>query len=260
MKAKAILGLVLLLSFFTNKAAYAYDRTGHRIVAQIAEDNLTTNAKKQIQAILGKNGLTANANWADDVRSDHKFDYSTKWHYFDTDGKCPIAKSDSLFYVGTKSGNNLLFAIDSLIKVLKNNKNDVIALKYLIHFIGDMHQPLHLGHAADLGGNKIKVKWLKDSVNLHSVWDTYLINMEQLSFSEYAQYLLDSNRSSSLRIKSSNLLFSFKLCYTLSQKVYEYNYANLNAYSYKYTFAPEMNDLLLLGGFQLSAILNEIYT
>ncbi|MES2134203.1 MAG: S1/P1 nuclease [Bacteroidota bacterium] len=251
---------LIIAAIFIAKTAFPYDRIGHRIVAQIAEDNLTAAAKKQLETIIGKNGLTAGANWADDIKSDHAYDHASKWHYYNIEGNYSPAKLDSIFVAGTKTRNNVLFAIDSLITVLKKNKNDVVALKFLIHFIGDMHQPLHLGQAKDLGGNLIKVKWFKDSVNIHSVWDSQLINMEQLSFTEYAQYLEDASQYSQMKLKSKDLLFSFKQSYAICRKIYNYNYSSLNPYSYKYNFSNDLNGMLVLGGYQLSAILNEIYS
>src|SRR5215831_14134107 len=60
-------------------------------------------------------------------------------------------------------------------------------LKLLIHFVGDIHQPFHVGHREDLGGNKVKVTWFNVSTNLHSVWDEQLINFQQLSYTEYTK-------------------------------------------------------------------------
>ena len=73
----------------------------------------------------------------------------------------------------------------------KSTKEDkIIALKFLVHLIGDLHQPLHVGNGKDRGGNDIKVKWFGEATNLHNVWDEKLINLQELSYTEYSNYLL----------------------------------------------------------------------
>ena len=64
-----------------------------------------------------------------------------------------------------------------------------IALKFLVHLIGDLHQPLHVGKKSDRGGNKIKVKWFGEETNLHQVWDSKMIQLQELSYIEYSDYL-----------------------------------------------------------------------
>ena len=84
--------------------------------------------------------------------------------------------------------------VNEFIKTLKNRKGPkeerVIALKFLIHLIGDLHQPLHVGNGLDKGGNTIKLKWFGENTNLHSIWDTKLIEHQKLSYTEYSSYLL----------------------------------------------------------------------
>ena len=65
-----------------------------------------------------------------------------------------------------------------------------IAIKFLVHIIGDLHQPFHVGNGKDRGGNNIRLKWFGESTRLHTVWDTHLINQQNLSYTEFADYLL----------------------------------------------------------------------
>ena len=64
-----------------------------------------------------------------------------------------------------------------------------MALKFLVHLVGDIHQPLHVGRREDRGGNLIQVQWFGEPSNLHKVWDEQLIEAEKLSFSEFAAFL-----------------------------------------------------------------------
>ncbi|AYB31981.1 S1/P1 nuclease [Chryseolinea soli] len=249
-----------LVFFILSHNTEGYDKIGHRIIAQIASMNLHPKAKLRIENILGKNGLANVSNWADEIRSDHAFDYSARWHYLNVDGEYDSNDLDSVFENATNRNDNLLFAIDSLIKVLRKNRNDIQALKFLVHFIGDLHQPLHLGRSIDRGGNLIKVKWSKDSINLHSLWDTQMINFEQLSYTEYSHFLLESSNFKEVRSAKSNLKTSFKKSYVISRRIYNYNYKDLNQYIYYYGFSNDIAGLLITGGSLLSSVLNELYS
>ena len=151
---------------------FAYDGVGHRIIADIAYDNLTAGARNQVDRVLGKRGMVYAATWADDVRSDSKYAYSYPWHYQDLDDNMSSADIKKLMKNPTAEGEHLFFAIDSMEVRLKKDKNDAEALKFMVHFVGDLHQPLHLGRKDDKGGNKIEMNWFGRKTNLHAVWIT----------------------------------------------------------------------------------------
>lgn len=251
-----VLGLFCLLICQPTKA---YDKTGHRIVAQIATNNLTPKARMEIEKVLGRNGLVNYANWPDEIRSNPAYNYTTKWHYFDVEKECTPDELDIEYNNALLSKNNLLFAIDSLTSALKKNKKDSLALRFLVHLIGDLHQPLHVGKFSDHGGNLIKIKWFNDSTNLHSLWDTYMVNMEQLSYTEYATYLSDAGNFQKLKSESKDVKSAFKRSYFLSRKVYNNPFEGRNPYGYYYNFSPELKEELTRGGCLLANILNMIY-
>ncbi|HUP10738.1 MAG TPA: S1/P1 nuclease [Niastella sp.] len=237
----------------------AYDKTGHRIVAQIAAKNLTSKARTEIEKVLGRNGLVNYANWPDEIRSNPAYNYATKWHFINVDKDYTSEELDLEYTNALLTRNNLLFAIDSLTAALKKNRKDSLALRFLVHLIGDLHQPLHVGREADYGGNRIRIKWFNDSTNLHSLWDTYMVNMEQLSYTEYAAYLSDAANFQQLKWESTDVKSAFKRAYFLSRKVYNYPYDGKNAYGYYYNFSPGLKELLTRGGCLLANILNKIY-
>lgn len=251
-----VLGIFCLLICQPVKA---YDKTGHRIVAQIATNNLTAKARTEIEKLLGKNGLVNYANWPDEIRSNPAYNYTTRWHFYNIDKDFTSEELDAEYNNALSTKNNLIFAIDSLTSTLKKNKKDSLALRFLVHFIGDLHQPLHLGKEADLGGNRIRVKWFNDSINLHMLWDTYMVNMEQLSYTEYATYLSDAGNFQKMKSESTDVKSAFKRSYFLSRKVYSYPYDGRNAYGYYYNFSPELKEELTRGGCLLASILNAIY-
>lgn len=237
----------------------AYDKTGHRIVAQIATNNLTSKARNEIEKVLGRNGLVNYANWPDEIKSNPAYNYTSKWHYYDLDKDFTAQELDVEYQNALSSKNNLLFAIDSLTTALKKNKKDSLALRFLTHLIGDLHQPLHVGRTSDLGGNRIRIKWFNDSINLHMLWDTYMINIEQMSYSEYATYLSDAGNFKQLKAESTDVKSAFKRSYFLSRKVYNYPYDGKNAYGYYFNFSTDVKEELTRGGCLLANILNSIY-
>jgi hypothetical protein len=237
----------------------AYDKTGHRIVAQIATKNLTQKARTEIEKLLGRNGLVNYANWPDEIRSNPAYNFTSKWHYINIDKDLTSEELDAEYTNALSTKNNLIFIIDSLTTALTKNKKDSLALRFLVHLIGDLHQPLHTGREADLGGNRIRIKWFNDSINLHVLWDTYMVNMEQLSYTEYATYLSDAANFQKLKSESTDVKSAFKRSYFLSRKVYNYPYDGRNAYNYYYNFSPDLKELLTRGGCLLANILNKIY-
>jgi hypothetical protein len=183
---------ILSLSFlWIAISATAYDAVGHRIVADIAYKNLTEKARIQVDEVLGKRGIIYEATWADEVRSDKKYDYSYPWHYQNLKDSLTTKDFKSLLESPKNEGEHLFYAIELMTNRLKKDRNDAEALKFLVHFVGDLHQPMHLGRKEDLGGNKVDAKWFGKQINLHSLWDGHLLENQKMSFSEYSQYLQD---------------------------------------------------------------------
>ena len=238
---------------------FAYDVVGHRIIADIAYNNLTTGARTQVDKVLGKHGIIYDAGWADDVRSDSKYAYSYQWHYQDLDDNMTSADLKKLLDNPTAEGEHLFFAIDSMIVRLKKDKNDAEALKFLVHFIGDLHQPLHLGRKDDKGGNKIEFNWFGRKTNLHAVWDGSLIESKKMAYSEFSRYLQDKFEPRKAEFKKHNLLQSIEASYAVRNMIYSYDTSDTNNYHYVYAFADKLDEMLYRGGIQLANILNAIY-
>ena len=120
------------------------------------------------------------SNWADEIKSDPNWEIANDWHW------CTIP--DGKLYEKDKHSGKAVEKVNDFISVLKNKKSTKedrqIALKFLIHLIGDLHQPMHVGNGIDRGGNDIKLKWFNAPTNLHRIWDSDLINLQELSYSE----------------------------------------------------------------------------
>lgn len=256
---KSVKYIILLNFLFFGVTAYSFDAVGHRIIADIAYQNLHRKAQKQVDKILGKHGIVFESSWADEVRSDKKYAYSYQWHYQNLDDH--LAESDIKMLLANPSakGEHLFFALDSLIHRLIKDKNDAEALKFLVHFVGDMHQPMHLGRKEDLGGNKVETKWFGRTINIHSLWDSHMIDFKKMSYSEYSNYLQDKYAPKKNEFKKYSILLSVEASYTLRNEIYNYDTNDKNNYHYTYLFSDKLDEMLYRGGMQLANVLNTIY-
>lgn len=256
---KTIKSGILLCFIAISLSAVAYDGVGHRIVASIAYQNLTDKARQQVDAVLGKRGIIYEATWADEIRSDKKYDYSYPWHYQNLRDSLKTSDLKTLLANPGSEGEHLFYAIDLMKSRLQKDRNDAEALKFLVHFVADLHQPMHLGRKEDLGGNKVETKWFGKPINLHSLWDGYLLENQKLSYSEFSQYLQDKFESKKADYLKCSVLQSVEAGYAVRTQIYGYDYSDTNNYHYVYRFSDSLDEMLYRGGIQLANILNAIY-
>jgi hypothetical protein len=171
MTTRAVYPLVLLISA---SSGWAWGPEGHSLVARIAETQLTPAARARIAAILAPGQtIISIASWADDVRRSRP--ETATWHYIDI----PIHQKHLDLARDCPQGNCVLAKIAEMRQKLMNAATPMDqqreALMYLVHFIGDMHQPLHCSDNDDKGGNAVKVALHERPTNLHSVWDSGLL-------------------------------------------------------------------------------------
>ncbi len=159
-------------------SCFAWGGEGHQIVALIAENHLTPESQNAVHDLLDNANLSDAevANWADQIRDDRP--ESKQWHYVNI----PVtAKNGFDRKRDGNQGNNVIDKITDFANILADKSKSKVdraeALKFLTHFIGDVHQPLHAADRNDLGGNKCMVTYPKksDPYTLHAVWDTQLI-------------------------------------------------------------------------------------
>jgi hypothetical protein len=181
---------------------WAWGREGHRLTALVAEQYLTPETKAQILLFLGKETLADVAPWADDYRKEHP--ETGKWHYvnipkeeakFDRNRDCPVSAADPKSPWRDCITDRILYFEGRLGDDSLSIKERAFALKFLVHLIGDIHQPFHaLGDAR--GGNDIAVSFLGSSkcdsynCNLHGVWDDMIIEEQGLNEKKYTERLL----------------------------------------------------------------------
>jgi hypothetical protein len=152
----------------------AWGPEGHRIVAVIAQMNLTPQTQQRVNALLGPyNSIAAISSWADDTRVD--FPETGPWHYIDITldaNKIDLASE-------CPQGNCVIAQIEKFEAALKDphtgEADRRVALKFLVHFVADLHQPLHCEDNHDKGGNEVQVIFFGQPSNLHSVWDSGIL-------------------------------------------------------------------------------------
>lgn len=261
MKLKKL--LLALALFYAPIAANAWGVLGHRIVGEIAESYLSPNARKGVKQILGNETLALSANWADFVKSDTSYKYLNSWHYVNLPEGLDRKGVNS--YLDIFAEPNIYSKTNEMIAMLKNpntSKNDkIFALRLLVHFMGDMHQPMHTARKEDMGGNRINVTWFGQRSNLHRVWDEQLIDFQQLSYTEYAKAI---NFTTPQQLATWNTA-SIKDCvyesYQICNSIYATGIKNDDKLSYNYNFdwLNTLNQQLLKGGVRLANVINEIY-
>lgn len=256
--------LILFVSLFS-LGTYAWDAVGHRIVADIAYHNLHKKARKQVDNVLGVHGMIYTASWADEIKSDTIYPTSSAWHFQNLNPGLTHADIDSLYSHKLAEGEHLFYALDSLTTVLKNDKGNVDALKFIVHLVGDEFQPMHMGHAEDLGGNRVRLTWFGQKTNLHSLWDRWLIDYTQYKYSEFSAYLQDKYAAQKETISKMTDLECLYRTYDAVTAVYAYQ-ATLSdplprSYEYKYYYNMKaiQEYQLYAAGIRLAVLLNEIY-
>ncbi|SFH84370.1 S1/P1 nuclease [Halpernia frigidisoli] len=259
------LKLALIFTFLlVYNFGYSWGTTGHRVVAEIAQHHLSNKAKRNIKKIFGDEPMAYWANWPDFVKSDTTgvWKASSAWHYINIDKQ--DNEKDFDMAIKGQPAPNLYTQIQILSAQLKDDKTSVkdkqIALVFLIHLVGDLSQPMHTGRFGDLGGNKIKLKFFGQDTNLHSLWDSKLIDFTQYSYTEFAN-VLDVKTPEEVKQIQSGTLEDW--LYDSHQKA-TYIYANTvpdksYSYDYNYKFEDLLERQLLYGGLRLAKVLNDIF-
>jgi hypothetical protein len=253
MKKKSI---VLVLCLAVVLPAWAWGPTGHRATGLIAEQYLNAKTKKRIAVILEQESLAMVSTWMDDIRSDSTYNYAIDWHYTTIpDGK---RYSD----VEANPDGKVVMMIEKFVKELKSGKltakQEREYLKMLVHLVGDIHQPLHVGKPGDRGGNDVKLKWFRNDSNLHRVWDSEMIDDTKLSFTELSQFLIRPDKLVAQQWQAASVRDWAQESMMYRPQVYDIGNGNLGyQYSFKYLSIAKLR--ILQSGIRLAGVLNDIY-
>ena len=246
---------LLLFSIFIVLQSYGWGPTGHRVVGQVAEAHLTKKARKNVKRVLEGESLAMCSNWMDFIKSDPSYDTLKSWHYV------TIPAWEKYHHEGELKGD-VIQAIDRFVYELETGKYSVdeeFALKCLVHLVGDIHQPLHVGKGGDRGGNDVKVKWFGTSSNLHRVWDSDIIDSQKLSYMEYYCWINTAKKDQVAQWQSDPMEVWVKESISYRESVYAIPEDGNLGYRYTYDHIDEVNLRLLQAGIRLAGLLNRIY-
>lgn len=179
---------ITLFFALTAMLSWGWSQKGHDVTAAIAERHLTPKAKAAVDSLLGGRSMIYWANWLDNASHTPEYKYTKTWHYKNV--------NDGVRYeeMAAHPAGDAVTAIKSSLEKLNDSTTSTadkeLALKILIHVTGDIHQPMHMGHATDLGGNRVKVKFFGRDANLHSVWDGSIVESgHKWSYTEWVEQL-----------------------------------------------------------------------
>lgn len=291
-----VIATLLLLTL--TPSAYGWGPTGHRVVAEIAQRHLTPAAQAKVTRLLDGRTLADIANWPDELRSDPRFDKYKPLHFATVpDGLASYRNSEKA------PCGDLVVAIDAFTAFLRTGSREALyvvralsdksdgtgegacnpretdplspeqALSFLVHLIGDLHQPLHVG-GTDQGGNKVKVNWMgRWETNLHSTWDDEMVDFERLDYTEYARFLDHASEADAVRWLTGDTISYADEAIAMRSKLYVFPddvkkpvkktakkpVVYLISYQYIGAQRDRMREQLLKGGLRLAGVLNAIF-
>ena len=250
--------LVTLSSFSINTPAPDWGQTGHRTIGMIAESHLSKRAKKRIEKLLDGRSLAFVSTYGDDIKSDKRYDKYYTWHFvnFPLDGRYEDSEKEAK--------GDIFTGIEHCITVLEDEnsspEDQVFHLKFLVHLIGDLHQPLHVGRSEDRGGNDIEVSWHYKKSNLHRVWDTQMIESWNMSYSELGENARKLDRIQVEAIEKGSVADWMYESRQLVKEVYvSAKDGDKLGYAYSYKYLGTVMEQLQKAGIRLAKVLNDIY-
>jgi len=245
-----------------------------------------STARARVDAALGDNLLAQVANWPDFIKSEKGWDFAKPWHYMTVDTDRTVtevanANQQDPDVDDVREGIELMTAIlngekaarDRMTEIMKKNRVeplagslDATALAFLIHFIGDVHQPMHVGKNRDLGGNRIAVMYFGDRYNLHSVWDSHIIEHERLSYTEFAAFATIHTRARKAEWENAPMNEWITESIQLRERLYNTLYDRTDretglpefSWNYQHDYLPIVEERLAAAGYRAAHLLNGV--
>ena len=241
-------------------SAFGWGQKGHDTTAFIAEQHLTPITQAVVEEILGGKSIVYYANWLDNASHTPDFDYTKTWHYKNIDDGFTLETAPLL------ETGDIVRAIESQVQVLQDpnatKSQKKLALVIVVHLLGDIHQPMHLGHASDLGGNRWNVNYFGKDTNLHSVWDSSIPeSAHKWSYTEWQQQIdrlsdADANTVVAGGNPAKWATETFEIC----KNVYATTPKGTRiSYDYISEWTPTVENQFLKGGLRLADVLNSVF-
>jgi S1/P1 Nuclease len=249
-----IVAVLLISTGLSEKRSLAWGTKGHQVIARIAEERLSSRARRGVSDLLDGASLESVANWADMVKT------GRTGHFV------PIPRDENSYDAGKHCpGDCLIKAIERSDSTLRNYNEPKAkraeALKFIVHLIGDLHQPFHCTDNGDAGGNRVAVYFFGRSTNLHKVWDDDIINQSKPEVGAYAAELSGKvsgkGQSGSLYMRGTTIDWALD-SHRLARNAYQANGDKL-ADEYYNNNKEIVDAQLLKAGIRLAKVLNDIF-
>ena len=250
-------------------SAYGWGAKGHDVVAAIAEQHLTPKAKRKINRILDGKSIVYYSSWMDNIQNspywENGYNKTKTWHY---------ANVDEGFTYQTMTKNpdgDVVSGLEMLTKEMTENYRNltdsmrVDYLKMIVHMVGDLHCPMHAGRLSDRGGNGTKVKWFGQQTNLHSVFDSKMIDSaRKWGYKEWVDQLDRKDKKFKKAAAQGTYEDWFMTTVDSAARIYDYVESSKKkepnlSYQFVYDFSPLLEEQLLMGGYRLAHVLNTIF-
>lgn len=250
---------LFFISFTSKDEAVFWGQNGHRVTGEIAENHLTKKAKRKIDKLLNGQSLAFVSTYGDEIKSDRNYNQYFSWHYVNMN-------LNETYETAVKNPKgDLVTGIQKCVAVLKDansiQADKVFHLKMLVHLIGDLHQPMHIGQKEDKGGNTIQVQWFGKGTNLHAIWDTKIIEEWNMSYIELAKNASFLSKKQVEAIEAGTVIDWVNEVHGITKEVYKSVKVGENLrYRYSYDHFATVQTQLQKGGIRLAKVLNDIFS
>lgn len=255
--SKIFLSGIMAVSGLT---AFGWGQKGHDVTAYIAEQHLTPTTLAAVTDILDGKSMVYWANWLDNASHSPEYAYTKTWHYKNIDSGFEYDEAP------LHPDGDIVRAIYAQVKILKSpgksKEEKQLALKILEHLMGDLHQPMHMGHQSDLGGNRWNVKYFGRDSNLHSVWDSSVPeSAHKWTYTEWCDQINRATPETIQEILAEGTPESWgEETFDICKSVYALTPEGTKiSYDYVSTWAPVVEQQFLKGGLRLADLLNSIF-
>ncbi len=258
MKTRVLFAPALLLAGVM--PAFGWGQKGHDTVCAIAESHLTPAALDSVSSLLDGKSIIYWANWLDNASHTPEYAYTKTWHYRNIDAGVEYDQAPQ------NPNGDVVNAIEAQKIILSDptasREDKQLALKILVHIVGDIHQPMHVGHASDRGGNNWKIKYFNRDNNLHGIWDTPLVeSAHKWSYSEWREQIdrvPEGEIGTVIATPDPNEWG--RETFAIATQIYDTTPEGYNvSYDYVSNWTPTIETQLLKGGHRLAYLLNTIF-
>lgn len=250
----------LALGSLSTLSVWGWGQKGHDATAYIAEQHLTPATLEAVNKIFDGKSIVYYSNWLDNASHTPEYEYTKTWHYKNIN-------SDETYETAERNNSgDVVKGIEKMVRELKSGnltpEQQNLDLRILVHLVGDIHQPMHMGRKTDLGGNRHTLKYFGRNTNLHSIWDSSLPeSAHNWSYTEWQQQVDRlSDDDALVYVEGLSPNDWGKETYQIASEIYATTPIDYNvSYDYIAKWAPVIENQFLKGGLRLADLLNSLF-